>query len=146
MLVAISQNETAPPETLARLVDTITRSFGGGQSITPGQEVDVQRLVYAALEHPAAPPESLRALHALDLWPYFHPGNAMDQPNWPPDLMIEFGLQYCASTVSGKAERASFAAIDEARRAEPCGRRARRHGSQPDPLPAPRQKPLSFRA
>ncbi|MFJ3926312.1 hypothetical protein [Streptomyces sp. NPDC090022] len=119
VLGAISQNPTAPPETLARLVETITRSFGGGASTLPGQEEDLQRLVYAALEHPAIPPESLRALHALDLWPYFHPGNAMDQPNWPADLMVEFGLTYCASTVSGKAERKSFAEIDEARHSEP---------------------------
>ncbi len=119
MLVAISQNATAPPETLARLVDTITRSFGDSGSIAHGQEEDVQRLAYAALEHPATPPESLRALHALDLWPYFHPGNAMDQPNWPADLLVEFGLTYCAGTVSGKAEIESFAAIDDARHTEP---------------------------
>ncbi|MFD6889638.1 hypothetical protein [Streptomyces sp. NPDC059957] len=121
VLVAISQNTAAPPETLARLTDTIAHSIGGGESIGFGQQEDVQRLVYAALEHPATPPESLRALHALDLWPYFQPGNAMAQPNWPPDLLVEFGLTYCASTVSGKAERMSFAAIDEARHTEPPG-------------------------
>ncbi|MFE5809763.1 hypothetical protein [Streptomyces sp. NPDC056491] len=121
VLVAISQNTTAPPETLARLVDTITRSFGNGESIAHEQEQDVQRLAYAALEHPATPPESLRALHALGLWPYFHPGNAMDQPNWPADLLVEFGLTYCAGTVSGQAEIESFAAIDDARHTEPLG-------------------------
>ncbi|MFI7359018.1 hypothetical protein ACIBTP_34455 [Streptomyces avidinii] len=123
VLVAISRNTTAPPEALARLIDTIARSFGDGAGSTAGQqqEEEVQRLVYGALEHPATPPESLRALHALDLWPYFHPGNAMDQPNWPPDLMVEFGLTYCASTVSGAAEQASFAAIDEARRTDAPG-------------------------
>ncbi|MER5934198.1 hypothetical protein [Streptomyces sp. NPDC002054] len=119
VLVAIGRNELAPPETLARLVDTITGSFGDSESIAPGQEEDVQRLAYAALEHPATPPESLRALHARELWPYFHPGNAMSQPNWPADLMVEFGLTYCAGTVSGKAEIESFAAIDEARETEP---------------------------
>ncbi|MEU7605469.1 hypothetical protein [Streptomyces sp. NPDC041003] len=119
VLVAISQNETAPPETLARLVDTLTHSFGDGRSLAPGQEEEVQRLAYAALEHPATPPESLRALHALGLWPYFHHGNAMDQPNWPADLMVEFGLTYCAGTVSGTAEIESFAAIDDARETEP---------------------------
>ncbi|WP_404953120.1 hypothetical protein [Streptomyces sp. 147326] len=119
VLVAISQNTTAPPETLARLVETITHSFGDGQNVAPWQEEDVQRLAYAALGHPATPPESLRTLHALELWPYFHPGNAMDQPNWPADLMVEFGLTYCAGTVSGKAEIESFAAIDDARETEP---------------------------
>ncbi|MFI1283712.1 hypothetical protein ACH4U5_23715 [Streptomyces sp. NPDC020858] len=121
VLVAISENTTAPPEALARLVDTIAESFGDGESLALGQQEDVQRLVYEALQHPATPPESLRTLHALDLWPYFHPGNAMAQPNWPPDLLVEFGLSYCASTVSGKAERKSLAAIDEARHTEPLG-------------------------
>ncbi|MFD9302088.1 hypothetical protein ACFWCB_05180 [Streptomyces sp. NPDC060048] len=121
VLGAIAQNTTAPPEALARLIDTIAHSFGDSASIALGQEEDVQRLVYAALEHPATPPESLRALHALDLWPYFHPGNAMDQPNWPPDLLVGFGLTYCAGTVSGEAERESFAAIDDAQHTEPLG-------------------------
>ncbi|MFD9515892.1 hypothetical protein [Streptomyces sp. NPDC059979] len=122
VLVAISENTTAPPEALARLVDTIAHSFGHDESVAGQQErEEVQRLVYEALQHPATPPESLRTLHALDLWPYFHPGNAMAQPNWPPDLLVEFGLSYCASTVSGKAERKSFAAIDEARHTEPLG-------------------------
>ncbi|MFE6906652.1 variant leucine-rich repeat-containing protein [Streptomyces erythrochromogenes] len=119
VLVAVSQNTTAPPETLARLVNTITASAGDGDPHALGRQEDLRNLVYAALEHPATPPESLRALHAADLWPYFHPGNAMDQPNWPPDLLIEFGLTYSAGTVSGEAERASFAAIDEARHTEP---------------------------
>ncbi|WP_060180848.1 hypothetical protein [Streptomyces sp. IMTB 1903] len=118
VLAAVSENMTAPPETLARLVDTMSRLSDDGERTAFDREEDVQRLAYAALEHPATPPESLRALHAANLWPYFHPGNAMDQPNWPPDLLIEFGLTYSASTVSGAAERASFAAIDEARHTE----------------------------
>ncbi|MER7734754.1 hypothetical protein ABTX80_28055 [Streptomyces erythrochromogenes] len=120
VLVAVSRNTTAPPGTLARLVDTIMAASGDGGRKALGRQEDLQRLAYAALEHPATPPASLRALHAAGLWPYFHPGNAMDQPNWPADLLIEFGLTYSASTVSGAAEQASFAAVDEARHTEPA--------------------------
>ncbi|WP_374777840.1 hypothetical protein OG756_38580 [Streptomyces sp. NBC_01310] len=50
------------------------------------------------------------------------PSRQRDGPTEPaPDLLVEFGLSYCASTVSGQAERKSFAAIDEARHTEPPG-------------------------
>ncbi|MGW4896111.1 hypothetical protein ACWEQL_28230, partial [Kitasatospora sp. NPDC004240] len=122
VLRRLAGNRLAPPSALTRLVDTFARqaaeaAAGGFPDI--GSPDDRSSLIHAVLRHPATPPGELRRLHALDILPGFHPGNAMSQPNWPPDLLISFGLQYCASTVSGEEERAHFDRITEAAETEP---------------------------
>jgi hypothetical protein len=118
VLCALSRNKLAPPQALARLVDTVADRYAEAAR-KPYQLGDqVGSLVYDVLGHPATPPESLRRLHALGP-SCFHEGNAMSQPNWPADMLIDFGLSYCASTVDPGEERASFTAIDAARHTAP---------------------------
>ncbi|MGW6918403.1 HEAT repeat domain-containing protein, partial [Kitasatospora sp. NPDC054939] len=124
---ALLGNRLAPPAALARIVDALARAAaaeaeqaasGAATEQLPEWELqevrDARRhLVYEALRHPATPPESLRRAYELELDPYFHLGNAMSQPNWPADLLIDFGLRYCESTVRGDEEWASFHRIEE---------------------------------
>ncbi|MEU1519161.1 hypothetical protein ABZ490_44710 [Streptomyces sp. NPDC005811] len=118
VLCALGRNEFAPAQALAGLVDTITDRYADAAR-QEGYALDqVGNLVHDVLGHPATPPESLRRLHALGP-SHFHEGNAMSQPNWPADLLIDFGLSYCASTVDTDEERASFAAVGAARHTAP---------------------------
>jgi hypothetical protein len=114
VLCALSDNEFAPPQTLARLVETVEERYADAVPTADDPSDGVRRLVVNLLDHQAAPPESLRRLHALRPC-HFHPGNAMSQPNWPGDMVVDFGLEYCASTIEGEAERASFAEVHAAR-------------------------------
>ncbi|WP_354644056.1 hypothetical protein [Kitasatospora camelliae] len=121
VLTALGRNRLAPPAALARLVDTLAERYGSAAPQPAEAPEAVHGLGYAVLGHPATPPESLRRLHALELVPYFHPGNAMDQPNWPADLLIGFGLAACAGA-RDPVDRAARAAIERAAGTEPAGR------------------------
>ncbi|MEE1822081.1 hypothetical protein PUR61_07730 [Streptomyces sp. BE20] len=118
VLAELSDNRLAPPAALTRLADTLAGladdDTAAGREPDPEEREERRRLVHAVLGHPATPPETLRRLHALELNPYFHEGNAMSQPNWPADLLIGFGLDYSGRNVEGEAERASFDRIERA--------------------------------
>lgn len=120
VLAALGDNRLAPPDALARLAERLAERAAGRDAGEALPEDEHRRLVHAVLDHPATPPETLRRVHDLALTPYFHQGNAMSQPNWPADLLVRFGLDYCASTVEGEAEQASHASISRAADHEPA--------------------------
>lgn len=117
---AVSGNPSTPPGALEMIADGFPRDF----RYSPLWDHDDPELhgrfllCDNLLDHPRIPPEALRTLHAKNP-PYFHEGNAMSQPNWPPDLLIEFALSYCRSTLDGQKEHKSYRDIDQARREAP---------------------------
>lgn len=123
VLAALGDNLLAPPAALDRLVDTLAglaaADAAADREPDPDEREERRRLVHTVLDHPATPSGSLRRLHALELTPYFHQGNALSQPNWPADLLIGFALGYCAGTVEEGEERASFERIEAAAGTEP---------------------------
>ncbi|MFF2043702.1 hypothetical protein ACFVVX_25110 [Kitasatospora sp. NPDC058170] len=123
VLAGLVGNRLAPPAALVGLIDTLAglaeADAATGREPDPDEREERRRLVHEVLDHPATPPESLRRLYALELTPYFHEGNALSQPNWPPDLFARFALGYCESTVEGEEERESFARIERAVGTEP---------------------------
>ncbi|MFJ2582258.1 hypothetical protein [Kitasatospora aureofaciens] len=120
VLAQVSDNPFTPPQALAAIVEAVATDFDYDRYCDRGNaDKSLMRdIIDHLLDHPAIPPQALRALHAKNL-PDFHEGNAMSRPNWPPDLVIQFGLSYCASTVDEGEERRSYTEIDAARRTEP---------------------------
>lgn len=121
VVAAVADNPFTPPAALAAIADACPADFSYHPMWDRGDDADAphrSRIVNDLLDHPRIPPEALRALHAKNP-PYFHEGNAMTQPNWPPDLLIEFALSYCRSTLDTEEEHESYRAIDTARHHEP---------------------------
>ncbi|MEU3598899.1 hypothetical protein ABZ714_09245 [Streptomyces sp. NPDC006798] len=110
---ALAENADAPPEALARLADGLLERWHPDDPDTGSLGLGKRPLVFALLDHPATPPGTLRRLY--ERGPSgFQQGNAVSGPNWPPELMARFALDYCAGLLDGEAERASHTAIGRA--------------------------------
>jgi hypothetical protein len=123
VLARVSENLFTPPDALAVIVEAVPVGFVHDWFSDRGDaDKSLMRgIISSLLDHPAIAPEALRALHAKNL-PDFNEGNAVHQANWPADLVVRFGLSYCASTVDEGEERRSFTEIDAARHTEPLDR------------------------
>jgi len=94
-------NELAPPQVIARLGAYLARS---DFAIDHNRE-----LLYKTIDHPAAPPETLRALHAKGI-PNFNPSDMTEQPNWPADVLISAALSYAINLIEDE-DRPIFGTI-----------------------------------
>ncbi|MBC3840923.1 hypothetical protein GXW82_13550 [Streptacidiphilus sp. 4-A2] len=123
VLAEVSENLFTPPDALAVIVGAVPADFVFERfSATGDTDKSLMRdIIDSLLDHPAIPPEALRALHAKNP-PHFHEGDALHRANWPADLVVRFGLSHCASTVEEGEELRSFTEIAAARHTEPLDR------------------------
>lgn len=116
VLAAVSGNPFAPPAALEMIVEALPRDFTPFSSLFPSDTgARWWDIFNNLLEHPRISPEALRVLYAKNS-DGFHYGNALSQPNWPPDLLIEFALRDCAGVLDSEEESDFHAEIDRARR------------------------------